>query len=109
MYAAPGDGQGPVITILAPAESTTVHRKATFTLGVQAADPDGIDSVWTTFDPNVNTVQPISGDGQPLATVGYVVLVPATVPEDTMVVLVRARDRLGDTSAVFVRRLLIAN
>lgn len=109
MYAAPGDGEGPVITILVPAESATVHRHATFTLGVQAADPDGVDSVWTTFDPNVNTVQAISGEGEPLATVGYVVLVPAGVPEDTLVVLVRARDVLGDTSAVFVRRLLIAN
>lgn len=109
MYAAPGDGQGPVITILAPAESSTVHRNATFTLGVQAADPDGVDSVWTTLAPNVNTVQPISGGGDPLATVGYVVLIPAVVPEDTLVVLVRARDRLGDTSAVFVRRLLLAN
>jgi hypothetical protein len=109
LYAAPGDGQGPVITILVPAESATVHRNATFTLGVQAFDPDGVDSVWTTLEPNVNTVQAISGDGDPLATVGYVVLVPAGVPEDTIAVLVRARDVLGDTSAVFVRRLLLAN
>ena len=40
---------------------------------------------------------------------GYVVLVPAVVTEDTLVVLVRARDILGDTSDVFVRRLLIAD
>jgi hypothetical protein len=108
-YAGPGDGQGPIITILAPIESATVHRNATFTLGVQATDPDGIDSVWTTLAPNVNTVQPISGGGQTLATVGYVVLVPAVVPEDTLVVLVRARDILGDTSDLFVRRLLLSD
>jgi hypothetical protein len=108
-YLGPGDGQGPIITILAPVESATVHRNATFVLGVQATDADGIDSVWTTFAPNVNTVQPISGEGQTLATVGYVVLVPLGVVEDTLVVLVRARDILGDTSDVFVRRLLISN
>jgi hypothetical protein len=108
-YVAPGDGQGPHISILAPAESSTVHRNATFVLGVQATDADGVDSVWTTLAPNVNTVQPIDGEGEPLATVGYVILVPAGVPEDTLVVLVRARDILGDTSDVFVRRLLIAD
>jgi len=108
-YVGPGDGQGPVITILSPAESTTVHRNSTFALGVQAVDPDGIDSVWTTLAPNVNTVQPIGGGGDVLATVGYVILLPAVVAEDTLVVLVRARDILGDTSEVFVRRLLIAD
>jgi hypothetical protein len=108
-YSAPGDGQGPVITILSPAESAIVHRNSTFALGVQATDLDGVDSVWTTLAPNVNTLQPLDGEGQTLATIGYIVLLPLPVVEDTMVVLVHARDMLGDTSAVYVRRLLIAD
>ena len=109
VYLGPGDHQGPVITILVPAESATVHRNATFVLGVRAADPDGIDSVWVDLEPNVNTLQDFGGEGEPSATAGYSVLVPLTVVEDTLVVLVRARDMLGDTSDVFIRRLLVAN
>lgn len=109
IYLGPGDNQGPVITILVPSESATVHRGATFTLGVRAADPDGVDSVWVTLDPNVNTLQPFSGDGGPSVTAGFNVLVQASLPEDTLVIKVRARDILGDTSDVFVRHLLVAD
>jgi hypothetical protein len=109
IYLGPGDQQGPVIQILVPAESTTVHRNATFTLGVRASDPDGVDSVWVDLEPNVNTLQDFGGGGAPSATAGYSVLVPAGVVEDTLVVIVRARDVLGDTSDVFIRRLLVAD
>jgi hypothetical protein len=109
IYLGPGDQQGPVITILVPAESATVHRNATFILGVHATDPDGIDSVWVDLEPNVNTLQDFGGEGEPSATAGYSVLVPLGVVEDTLVVIVRARDMLGDTSDVFIRRLLVAN
>jgi hypothetical protein len=109
IYLGPGDNQGPAIQILVPAESTTVHRNATFLLGVRASDPDGVDSVWITLDPNVNTLQQLAGGGDPSVTAGYTVLVPAGVVEDTLVVIVRARDILGDTSDVFVRRLLVAD
>jgi len=104
-----GDDQGPVIQILSPAESATVHRNANFALGVRAADPDGIDSVWVTLEPNVNTLQAFGGEGAPSATAGYLVHVPTGVAEDTLVVIVRARDILGDTSDVFIRRLLVAD
>ena len=109
IYLGPGDQQGPTITILVPAESTTVHRNATFTLAVRAADPDGVDSVWVALDPNVNTLQDFGGDGETSVTAGYTVLVHAGLAEDTLVVIVRARDILGDTSDVFIRRLLVAD
>src|SRR6478609_7370355 len=69
IYLGPGDSQGPVITIISPSESTTVHRDTTFALGVRATDADGVDSVWVTLEPNVNTLQPLSGDGAPSATI----------------------------------------
>ena len=107
VFFAPGDGQGPFISIISPSESTTVARNATFALGVRAEDLDGIDSMWTTLEPNVNTLQPVGANGETSATVGYVVLVPAGVVEDTLVVRVRAVDILGDTSDHFIRRLLV--
>jgi len=109
IYLGPGDHQGPTIQILSPAESSTVHRDTTFVLGVRVADPDGVDSVWVTLEPNVNTLQAFSGEGEPSRTIGYVVLMPKIVVEDTLVVRVRARDILGDTSDVFIRRLLVAD
>ena len=109
IYLGPGDQQGPVIQLLSPAESATVHRNANFVTSVRVTDADGVDSVWVTLDPNVNTLQNFSGGGEPSVTAAYTVHVQAGLPEDTLVIIVRARDLLGDTSDVFIRHLLVAN
>ena len=107
IYLGPGDHQGPTASVTAPGELDTVHTGTTFFLVVRATDPDGVDSVWTTLEPNVNTLQSFSGGGDALATAGFTVLVPGAVAEETLYVHVRAVDMLGDTGDVYTRRLII--
>jgi len=108
-FAGPGNGAGPESQVLTPGELDTVHLGKTFALDVRVIDPDGVDSVWTTLEPNVNTLPRIAGSGADTQTVGYSVFLGAAVasPGDTLLVHVQGTDLLGDTGAVFTRRLLI--
>lgn len=105
----PGDGFGPTSSVLTPGERDTVHIGATFALDVQAVDPDGIDSVWTTLEPDFETLPRFAGNGQTTKSVGYTPLIPndTTLRGETLFVRVQATDQTGDTGAVFTRRLLI--
>ena len=107
--AGPGNGQGPVATVLTPAEFDTVHMGTNFALDVHLDDPDGVDSIWVTLDPDFETLQRFSAGGATGQTVGYTPSVPSTglTPGETLYVHVQGTDVLGDTGAVFTRRLLI--
>lgn len=107
--AGPGNGQGPTAEVLNPGELDTVHINASFALDVRLSDPDGVDSIWVTLEPNLNTLQRFSAGGAPSQTVGYSPLVPndTTLLGDTLQVHVQGTDILGDTGAVFTRRLII--
>ena len=107
--AGPGDGQGPTATVLTPGELDTVHIHATFPLDVRLSDPDGVDSIWVTLEPNINTLVRFSAHGNPEQSVGYDPLVPndTSLIGDTLLVHVQGTDVLGDTGAVFTRRLII--
>lgn len=103
----PGDGLGPTATVLSPAENDTVQLGKTFNLDVQLSDPDGIDSVWVTLNPNVNTLTRFGGFATTTQTVGYTVLMPDSVGVTKLKVMVQGTDMLGDTGAVFTRSLWI--
>ncbi|MEP6743985.1 MAG: hypothetical protein ABJB33_00685 [Gemmatimonadota bacterium] len=105
----PGNGIGPLSLVTTPLELDTVHLGTTFPLDVHVEDEDGIDSIWVTLEPNVNTLQAFSGEGATSKSGGYTVLMPTTMvpPAETLFVMVQARDVLGDTGVVYVRRLLI--
>lgn len=107
--AGPGDGQGPTAEVLTPGELDTVHIGKTFALDVRLTDPDGVDSIWVTLEPNINTLPRLSANGASPQSVGYTPLVPndTTLTGDTLFVHVQGTDILGDTGAVFTRRLLI--
>ena len=105
----PGNGIGPLSLVTTPSELDTVYLGTTFPLDVHVEDEDGIDSIWVTLEPNVNTLQAIDGEGEVSMSVGYTVLMPDSMvpPAETLFVMVRARDVLGDTGVAYVRRLLI--
>lgn len=106
----PGNGIGPISFVPSPEELDTVFLGSTFDLTVQVTDEDGIDSVWVTLEPNVNTLQQFSANGDPTFTVLYPsVLMPDSMspPAETLYIRVQARDILGDTGEVHVRRVLI--
>lgn len=108
--AGPGDGQGPLVSVTTPLEFDHVRVISPgFPIDVHATDPDGIDSIWVDLSPNINTLQAAGGDGAQSKSVGYTVaIVDSTgLSGDTLRILVRARDLLGDTSAVFVRQVVI--
>lgn len=102
-----GNGVGPLSQVTAPAELDTVHLGTSFFLAVRVADVDGVDSVWVTLsDTNLAGLR-FSGSGQEVTTAGYSVLLPASLPEDTLVVSVQGVDQLGDTGTVFLRHLIV--
>lgn len=108
--AGPGNGSGPVVSVTTPLELEHVRVLSPgFPLDVHAADPDGIDSIWVTLSPNINTLQAAGGDGDQSKSVGYTVAVADStgLSGDTLQIIVLARDLLGDTSAVLVRRVVI--
>ncbi len=108
-FGGPGNGEGPVSTVLTPGELDTVKIGHTFALDVRTSDPDGVDSIWTTLSPNVNTLPRFSGGGAAEQTVGYTPLIPpdSSLIGETLFVMVQGLDVLGDTGAVFTRKLLI--
>ena len=109
--AGPGDGQGPVSTITSPAEYDTVQVSPPgFSVAFHVDDPDGVDSIWIWLEPNINTLVQYDGGGQPNVSIGtssIYILNDSALHGDTLNVMVRARDVLGDTGAVAVRHLLI--
>lgn len=107
--AGPGNGQGPTATVLTPGELDTVHIGTIFALDVRLTDPDGVDSIWVTLEPNVNTLPRLSAQGSTSQTVGYSPFIGNGTMSagDTLQVHVQGTDLLGDTGAVFTRRLLV--
>ena len=104
----PGNGIGPISFVPSPEEFDTVLLGQVFDLDVRVEDEDGIDSVWVTLEPNVNTLDQFDALGVPTFTVQYSVLMPDSMPGfDTLYIRVQARDILGDTGVVHVRRVLI--
>jgi hypothetical protein len=104
----PGNGIGPISFVPSPEELDTVLLGQVFNLDVRVEDEDGIDSVWVTLDPNVNTLDQFDALGVSTFTVQYSVLMPDSMPGfDTLYIRVQARDILGDTGEVHVRRVLI--
>lgn len=105
----PGDGFGPTSVVLTPAERDTVQINKTFPLDVQATDPDGIAKIWATLDPDFETLPQFDGEGVTTKTVGYSPLIPndTSLRGETLYVRVQAVDVVGDTGAVFTRRLII--
>ncbi len=102
-----GNGVGPLSQVTAPSELDTVHLGTSFFLAVRAADLDGVDSVWVTIsDTNLPGLR-YSGSGQEVSSAGYSVLLPASLPENTLIVSVQGVDLLGDTGTVFLRHLLV--
>jgi len=71
------------------------------------ADLDGVDSVWVTLsDSNLAGLR-YSGSGQEVSTAAYSVLLPASLPEDTLVISVQGVDMAGDTGEIFLRHLIV--
>ncbi|HET7040832.1 MAG TPA: hypothetical protein VFI13_02390, partial [Gemmatimonadales bacterium] len=72
-------------------------------------DPDGVDSIWVTLEPNVNTLQRFSAGGVPSQSIGYSPFIGngTMTSGDTLQVHVQGTDVLGDTGAVFTRRLIV--
>jgi hypothetical protein len=103
----PGNGSGPQATVTFPAELASVPLDSFFFLDVRLTDPDGIDSVWTWLEPNINTLTRFGGDGDTSKTVGYTIVTPPNFPEETLTVHVQGLDVLGDSGPVFTRKLLI--
>lgn len=107
----PGNGEGPVSTILAPDEFDTVKASAPgFKVAFNVTDPDGIDSVWIWLEPNINTLVQYDAGGVPsfsVETSSIFVINDSTLHGDTLTVRVQARDVLGDTGVAAVRHLLI--
>lgn len=105
----PGNGIGPVSFVSAPEELDTVFLGELFDLDVRVEDEDGIDSVWVTLEPSIEPpLEQFSALGVPTFTVQYSVLMPDSTPGfDTLYIRVQARDILGDTGEVHVRRVLI--
>ena len=108
-FTSPGDGVGPLATILAPVELDTVRLGEVFGLSVRFQDPDGVDSLFVRLDPNVNTLQSFGAAGAPEITAGDAGRMPDSLipPAETLYVHAFAVDVLGDTGAVATRRLLI--
>jgi hypothetical protein len=98
-----------VAIVLTPGELDTVHLGSIFSLDVHLTDPDGVDSIWVTLEPNVNTLQRLSAHGSTSQTVGYTPLIGSGSMSvgDTLQVHVQGTDLLGDTGVVFTRRLLV--
>ena len=102
-----GNGVGPLSQVIIPSELDTVHLGTSFFLSVRVADVDGVDSVWVTLsDTNLAGLR-FSGSGQEVSSAGYSVLLPASLPEDTLVVSVQGVDMVGDTGGVFLRHLIV--
>ncbi len=103
-----GNGIGPLSDVLSPTELDTVQLGTTFVLSVRAVDEDGVDTVWVTFNTDqINPLQPFTGEAAETASAGYTVLLPASLPVDTLIVSVVAVDFLYDTGVVFQRRLIV--
>jgi hypothetical protein len=102
----PGDDEGPVTTITTPSADSFLTEGDAFILDGRSVDRDGVDTVYFEVFGTGQAFVPLEGGGEDTVTFG--IPIPTIgLSGTTVIVRVRAVDRVGNEGLAAVRQLTI--